>query len=80
MDIQAENLEAFEKERARLMEGAAGQFVVFAEGRCLGVFDSEQEGARAAVVDHGLHRFLLRQVTADDRAYAMSATKRVVLE
>ena len=78
MDIQAENLEAFEKERARL--GPPVSSSCSPMDAVSGCSIPKKKGARAAIVDHGLHRFLLRQVTADDRVYAMSATKRVVLE
>jgi hypothetical protein len=71
------DLSAFEADRAHLLETDLGRFVIYANGRRIGVFDTEESAARAAIVEHGLSRFLLRQVAERDPVYALPTVMRV---
>lgn len=65
------DLRAFEADRSRLLQTDPGRFAVYADGQRIGVFDSEESAAQAAIVKHALQRFLLREVVARDPVYAL---------
>lgn len=66
-----EEIRAYEHERDELLKDHAGEYVVYVGATRLGIYETEQEAARSAIVDHRHGRFLMRRIERSDPVFCV---------
>ncbi len=67
IDSLREELEAYEKMKAELLEKYRGKAAVIKDGRLVGVYDSEEEAFKDVLEKYGLIPVLIKRVVEKEK-------------
>ncbi len=67
IDSLREELEAYEKMKAELLEKYRGKVVVIKDGRLVGVYDSEEEAFKDVLERYGFVPVLIKRVVEKEK-------------
>ena len=67
IDSLREELEAYEKMKAELLEKYRGKVVVIKDGRLVGVYDSEEEAFKDVLEKYGFVPVLIKRVVEKEK-------------